>query len=308
MSITLRVPAKVNPQLRAGPLREDGYHDITMVYQAISLYDTLRITHNPDGPTVRVLGTDSDRVPVDERNIVIKAARLLGGRVGVEPRLHFELEKQIPAEAGLGGGSADAAAALVGCNSLWKAGLSDEELMEIGAHVGEDVPFFIKGMMALNLGHKQPLTTLEMTNGRTWHWVLGIPHAGLATKEVFRKYDELLAANSSNEEDYLCRRQGCIDVPWGTSPPQDLLPQLENDLEYPSTQLLPDIAVALQAGRDSGAVKSLMSGSGSTCAFLTADESHARSLMGSLQSRSIFRRVIMVSGPVEGVKIVENNQ
>jgi 4-diphosphocytidyl-2-C-methyl-D-erythritol kinase len=301
--IYLQVPAKVNPQIRVGPLRQDGYHDITLAYQAISLYDIVTISHNLVGPTIRVTGMDSDRVPTDGRNLVIKAANLLGAHVGIEPRLHFDLAKSIPSEAGLGGGSADAAAALVGCNILWKSDLSADDLMALGAQVGEDVPFFINGMMALGLGHKQPLISLK-TTGHAWNWVLGVLSRGLSTKAVFEKHDEI--GSLCKEDDYLLRRQSCVEAPWTTSPPGQLLPALANDLELPSTQLMPDIATALQAGRSAGALGSLMSGSGSTCTFLAKDEAHARYLASELQKEKIFREVIVASGPVEGVRVIQD--
>ena len=302
-TITLQVPAKINPQIRVGPPRQDGYHDVTLVYQAISLYDTLTISPNPEGPTINVTGMDSDRVPHDERNLVVKAAILLGKRTSHSPNVHFELAKNIPSEAGLGGGSADAAAALVGCNEMWKSNLTSDELMELGARIGEDVPFFIMGMMAINLGHKQPLVKLK-TSGHTWNWVLGVPHRGLSTKAVFQEYDKILERSSSGEEDYLARRKECIGTPWGVSSPDELLLALANDLEAPSMQLLPDISTALQAGSTAGAIASLMSGSGSTCAFLAKDEAHAQGLKERMENQEIFRAVMVASGPVEGVKVL----
>ncbi|KAJ6088353.1 Ribosomal protein S5 domain 2-type fold subgroup [Penicillium sp. IBT 16267x] len=304
--ITLQVPAKVNPQIRVGPLREDGYHDITLAYQAISLYDILTISQNPEGPTMNVTGMDSDLVPADSGNLVIKAASLLGSHVGVEPMLHFELAKCIPSEAGLGGGSADAAAALVGCNILWGSKVNDDDLMELGAQIGEDVPFFIKGMMAIGLGHKQPLISLEVADHK-WIWVLAVPFRGLSTKAVFQEHDKDLGGSLSEEEEkYSCRRKGCIDVAWGTSSPTELLPSLVNDLEMPSTRLLPDIGIALEAGRSHGAAASLMSGSGSTCAFLAKDETHAMHLKKELEKTNIFTEVMIASGPVEGVRVIQN--
>ncbi|CAI7665485.1 unnamed protein product [Penicillium glandicola] len=295
-------PAKVNPQLRVGPLREDQYHDITLVYQAISLYDTLHISHNPAGPTITVTGTESERIPTDSRNLVLRAAQALGDHAGVEPQVNFDLIKAIPTQAGLGGGSADAAAALVGCNILWGLNLCDDDLMALGAKLGEDVPFFIKGMMALGLGHKKPLVSLQ-TGKYTWNWVLGVPAAGLSTKSVFERYDHILATSPSAEKIYLENRQNCMEVPW-ESCPEDLLSALVNDLEGPSTELLPDIEIALRAGKAAGAVASLMSGSGSTCAFLARDETHARSLMMELQKETVFKEVLMASGPVEGVCVL----
>ena len=303
-SISLQVPAKINPQIRVGPLREDKYHDITLVYQAISLYDNLTISHNPKGPTITVTGTENDRIPTDGRNLVLKSAQALGDHVGIEPHVHFDLIKAIPTQAGLGGGSADAAAALVGCNMLWEANVCDDHLMALGAKLGEDVPFFIKGMMAIGLGHKTPLVSL-VTGGYTWNWVLGVPSAGLSTKAVFDRYDHILARSPSAETSYLKNQQACIEVPWGTRPPEELLSALVNDLEGPSTELLSDIEIALRAGNAAGAVASLMSGSGSTCAFLARDEVHARSLTIHLQTEKVFKEVLMASGPVEGVRVVE---
>ncbi|KAK4867813.1 hypothetical protein LT330_007472 [Penicillium expansum] len=303
-SISLQVPAKLNPQLRVGPLREDQYHDITLVYQAISLYDTLHISHNPEGPTITVTGKESERIPTDGRNLVLRAAQALGDHVGFEPHVHFDLIKAIPTQAGLGGGSADAAAALVGCNMLWGLNACDDDLMALGANLGEDIPFFIKGMMALGLGHKKPLISLQ-TSKHVWNWVLGVPDAGLSTKSVFEKFDHILARSPSAEKVYLENRQNCIEVPWGTRHPEDLLSALVNDLEGPSTQLLPDIEIALRAGKTAGAVASLMSGSGSTCAFLARDETHARSLMIELQKETVFKEVLMASGPVEGVRVLQ---
>ncbi|KAJ5894667.1 Ribosomal protein S5 domain 2-type fold subgroup [Penicillium taxi] len=303
--VSLQVPAKVNPQVRVGPLRKDGYHDVTLVYQAISLYDILTVSSSSQGPSISIAGIDSHRIPIDGQNLVIKAAILLGNHVKIEPRVHFELVKSIPIEAGLGGGSADAAAALVGCNLLWKADLSTDDLMALGAHIGEDVPFFIKGMMALGMGHKQPLISLK-TSKFTWHWVLGVPFGGLSTRAVFGKHDDILSGSLETEREYLRNRTNCIQTPWGIKDPIELLPDLINDLEIPSAQLHPDITSALRVGQSAGAISSLMSGSGSTCAFLAKDEAHARSLMTKLQEEKVFRAVIQVSGPVEGVKIIKS--
>jgi 4-diphosphocytidyl-2-C-methyl-D-erythritol kinase len=300
-TISRKVPAKVNLQVRVGPLREDSYHDITLVYQAISLYDILHASYDPDGPTITVTGTESERIPTDSHNLVIRAAQAIGTHLGIEPKVHFDLIKGIPTQAGLGGGSADAAAALVACTELWEADVSDDHLMALGAALGEDVPFFINGMMAIGLGHKQPLVGLATTD-HTWHWVLGVPSAGLSTKAVFNEYDRILSECSSAEKQYLKNRRECIEVPWGTRSPEELISALVNDLENPSVKLLPDIQIALAAGKDAGAIASLMSGSGSTCAFLARDETHAKNLMTELQKEKVFKEVLMASGPVQGVR------
>jgi 4-diphosphocytidyl-2-C-methyl-D-erythritol kinase len=304
-TIALKVPAKLNLYLQAGLCREDGYHDIITAYQAISLYDTLKIslTEAPCGLTISVTGMDCDRIPSDSGNLVICAAHLLSSHIGIDPNVHFELVKSIPTAGGLGGGSADAAAALVGCSILWKTNIAEDELMAIAARVGEDVPFFIRGMVAIGTGHKQPLLSLKVKKF-TWHWVLGILPLGLFVKEVFEKYDELLAKSTFDESTYQSRRERCLQTAWGVTPPQDLIALLVNDLKEASTELLPVIGLALQAGKTAGALASLLAGSGSTCAFLAQNEAHARSLATKLQGENIFREVILATGPVEGVQIL----
>ncbi|KAE9365688.1 4-diphosphocytidyl-2C-methyl-D-erythritol kinase [Stipitochalara longipes BDJ] len=310
-TVTLKVPAKLNLHLQAGLLRDDGYHDMTTVYQAISIYDTLKISLMQNealhGFTMDVTGVDSDRIPADAENLVIKAAQRLSDYVAMQskstPNLHFELVKTIPAQAGLGGGSADAAAALVGCNILWKAGVCQDDLMALGAQIGEDVPFFIKGMVALGMGHKAPLVFLDTTQTSTWHWVLGILPAGLSTKEVFGRFEEFMNMRGFDGLAYRARHEACMQKAWGSTPPEILAAALVNDLEEASAQLQPGVSLALQAGEAAGALASLMAGAGSTCAFLAGDQEHAINLAVKLEEEKLFKDVIRVVGPVEGVKI-----
>jgi 4-diphosphocytidyl-2-C-methyl-D-erythritol kinase len=303
--ICLRVPAKLNIYLQAGAAREDGYHDLTTVYQAIALYDELRIVlpEPRTGLTMSIVAEDGeDKIPTDERNLVIKAAQLLASQAGIEPAAHFELVKSIPSEAGLGGGSGDAAAALIGCNILWKLGLQQNDLMVIGTQIGEDVPFLIRGMMAIGIGHKQSL--IDVATGRwKWHWVLGIPKSGLLTKQVFDKFDALKHDNV-DEMEYKERHARCLKTEWGTRPPELLAGLLSNDLEQAAAVLLPQIRSALDAGRFGGALAGVMTGSGSTCAFLARDYEHARVLAPALYATSIFRSIITTTGPVGGVEVV----
>ena len=310
-TITLKVPAKLNLYLQAGLLREDGYHDMTTVYQAISLYDTLKISAiqvqdtDLQSFTMAVMGVDSDRIPADTENLVIKAVQRLSDYLGTQPKpkLHFELVKAIPSQAGLGGGSADAAAALIGCNILWQAGVCEEDLMNVGAQIGEDVPFFIKGMVALGMGHKTPLVFLDTAVTSTWYWVLGILHAGLSTKDVFGRFEEHVQRRGFDELAYHTKHEACLQAAWGSVPPQILAAALANDLEGPAMELLPQISLVLQAGKAAGALVSLMAGAGSTCAFLATDQGHARSLAAKLQEEKLFRDVISVVGPVKGVRV-----
>jgi 4-diphosphocytidyl-2-C-methyl-D-erythritol kinase len=304
--ISLIVPAKLNIYLQAGKAREDGYHDLTTVYQAIALHDELRIMlpEPRTGLTMTVSGEGSDTIPTDGRNLVIKAAQVLASHAGIKPVACFELIKSIPSEAGLGGGSADAAAALVGCNILWKLGLHEEDLAAIGAQIGEDVPFLIKGMMAIGVGHKQPLVAVA-AGAHMWHWVLGILEAGLLTKDVFRKFDEFCKYANADDLDlaYEDRHMKCLHVGWGSTSPDLLAGLLGNDLEAAASALLPQILSALDAGR-AEALAGIITGSGSTCAFLARDHEHAKSIASVLRTGGIFKSVMVTHGPVEGVRII----
>ncbi|KAF2814394.1 4-diphosphocytidyl-2C-methyl-D-erythritol kinase [Mytilinidion resinicola] len=225
----------------------------------------------------------------------------LGEHVGIKPNQHFELIKAIPTEAGLGGGSADAAAAIVGCNTQWQLGLGEDDLAAIGAQVGEDAPFFIKGMMAVGIGHRQPLQELKASTW-TWHWVLGMPKASLATKHVFAQFDAL-ADGCFDEVQYKEKHATCLQIPWASAPPHELAGLLRNDLEPAAAVLLPEIRSAIDAGQEKGALASIMTGSGSTCAFLARDEDHGGSLAVALRETGLFRKVITTTGPVSGIEL-----
>jgi 4-diphosphocytidyl-2-C-methyl-D-erythritol kinase len=229
----------------------------------------------------------------------MKAALALAKHAGVEPLAEFRLVKTIPTESGLGGGSADAAATLVACNRLWDLRYSYEQLESIGAGIGEDVPFLIRGMMAIGTGHLEPLIPLEVGSS-TFHWMLGIPNIGLATAAVYSMYDQM----TEQEPDLQCfrnRQSLCLSVNWGTRDPISLATLLTNDLEKAAIALLPDIKFALEAGRSAGAIASTITGTGSTCVFLAENSAHAETLAVKLSKSSIFRKVLTATGPVRGV-------
>jgi 4-diphosphocytidyl-2-C-methyl-D-erythritol kinase len=176
--------------------------------------------------------------------------------------------------------------------------------MAIGSQVGEDVPFFINGMVAIGMGHKASLVFLDTTGTSTWHWVLGILPVGLSTKDVFGKFEELVKYKGLDEHMYQVRHEACLRRAWGTAPSQLLVAALVNDLEEASMDLLPHIRLGIQAGKAAGALASLMAGAGSTCAFLARDQEHARSLTAKLEEENLFRDVLRVVGPVEGIRVL----
>ena len=189
--ISVRAPSKVNLHLAVGDLRPDGYHELTTVFQALSLSDQVDLVPAPT-LTVRVRGEGARDVPTDRRNLVWKAATRLAHKAGREPLVEISIDKGIPVAGGMAGGSADAAAALLGLNALWQMDLTRDELAELALELGSDVPFALHGGTALGTGRGEELATVLARN--TFHWVLAFSATGLSTPKVFGEIDRLRAA------------------------------------------------------------------------------------------------------------------
>src|SRR6478609_629359 len=249
--LTVRAHAKVNLDLRVLGIRADGYHELRTVFQTIELHDTLVCSDVP-GPFT--LKCKAQGVPLDERNLVWKAASALWtalGRAGEIRDAVVSIDKKIPIQAGLGGGSADAAAALVGLGRLW-GGAPLSLLREVGATIGADVPFFLSGGTALGLGRGEeiyPLVDLPP------HFIVIVrPPFGVSTKEAYGWYDDDRASGQRDEN----REFQQLPVPWPSR-----AAQMVNDLEPPVMRRHQEIGALKQLLRDAGATAAAMSGSGS---------------------------------------------
>ncbi|MFV2117981.1 4-(cytidine 5'-diphospho)-2-C-methyl-D-erythritol kinase [Streptomyces sp. Act-28] len=188
MSVTVRVPAKVNVQLAVGPARPDGFHDLANVFLAVSLHDEVTATR-AESLRVTCEGPDADQVPLDRTNLAARAAELLAARYGISPDVHLHIAKDIPVAGGMAGGSAAGAAALLACDALWGTGASRAELLAICAELGSDVPFSLVGGAALGTGRGEHLT--EIPPGGTFHWVFAVADGGLSTPAVYAEFDRL---------------------------------------------------------------------------------------------------------------------
>ena len=249
--ISARAHAKVNLDLRVLGTRPDGYHELRTVFQSIELHDTITAQEKP-GPFVLKCRTPG--VPLDDRNLVWRSAAALWkalGRGGEPADTLVTLEKAIPMQAGLGGGSADAAAALKVLARLW-GGAPLSLLREVAAGVGSDAPFFLSGGTALGLGRGEeiyPLVDLPR------HWIVLVrPPFGVSTIEAYTWYDEDRAAGVREPRSDV----QILPVPWPSR-----AAQMINDLEAPVIRRHPEIGAIKAALRDAGAVAAAMSGSGS---------------------------------------------
>ncbi|HSV66910.1 MAG TPA: 4-(cytidine 5'-diphospho)-2-C-methyl-D-erythritol kinase [Mycobacteriales bacterium] len=303
--VTVRAPAKVNLHLAVGPIRPDGYHDLVTVFQALSLYD--EVTATPARTlTLAISGEGATELPADKTNLAWQAACLLAERAGVAPAVHLELAKAIPVAAGLAGGSADAAGALIACDALWGTGLGRAELLELAAGLGSDVAFALVGGTALGTGRGERLTSVLAT-GR-WHWVLAVASGGLPTPAVYRELDRMrAAANPEPGSPYGAPPAGSPDEVINALRLRDvgrLGALLANDLQPAALVLRPDLRHTLRAGAELGALGSLVSGSGPTCAFLARSEEHAVRLAAALAGAGVCRTVRVAYGPVPGARLV----
>lgn len=250
LRLTVRAHAKVNLDLRVLGVRADGYHELRTVFQSIELHDTLVCSDKP-GPFT--LKCRNPIVPLDASNLVWKAAATLWtalGRSGEIRDAVVQIDKKIPVEAGLGGGSSDAAAALIALGRLW-GGAPVTLLREVGATIGADVPFFLSGGTALGLGRGEeiyPLVDLPP------HYVVIVrPPFGVSTAEAYGWYDEDRAAGLRENREFQT-----LPVPWPSR-----AAQMVNDLEPPVMRRHQEIGGLKTQLREAGATAAAMSGSGS---------------------------------------------
>lgn len=266
-TLTLRPPAKINLALRVSGIRPDGYHDVQTVLQSIGLADRVMAVSRPGpfGLVVRGAG-----VPADRENLVWKAAAALWramGRSGDPRDVHMTLEKHVPVGAGLGGGSSNAAAALVILNTLWQARFPMGDLARLGSELGADVPFFLIGGTALGLGRGDDLYPVD--DIRRFGVVVIKPSFGVSTADAYGWLDEDRRAAGADLAPGEPPRE--LDVGW---PARGLA--LVNELEPPVARRHPELAEMLSACRRAGAVGAAMTGSGSAVFGLFSETASAR--------------------------------
>jgi 4-diphosphocytidyl-2-C-methyl-D-erythritol kinase len=268
--VLARAYAKVNLDLRVLGTRPDGYHELRTVFQSVALHDVLLCAARPGDFAVKCRTAG---IPLDDSNLVWRAAAALWtamGRDGAPRDVTVTIRKHIPMQAGLGGGSADAAAALLALGRLW-GGLPLSMLRDVAGGIGADVPYFLSGGTALGLGRGEeiyPLMDLPT------HWVVVVqPPYGVSTAEAYAWYDEDRAAGLREQ-----REPQILPVPWPTR-----AAQMINDLEPPVMRRHPDIATVKVLLREAGAVAAAMSGSGSAVFGLFRTQAAARRALKPLQ-------------------------
>ncbi len=316
-SIRARAHAKVNLHLGVDELREDGYHELVTVFQSLSLHDELSLRIHDDaapvteGSIVRgmtVTGFDAAKVPTDPGNLAWRAVDELVDRVRAThgpialPGVDIHLTKGIPTAGGMAGGSADAAAALVAANALLDGHvppLSRDDLFDLAAALGSDVPFTLHGGTMLGTGRGEQLVPL-LSRG-TYHWALVFSTEGLSTPEVFGKLDELRATGRDLPPSL---DTAPLSLALTSGDPEQLAVVLNNDLQAPALSLRPDLRRTLDAGRTAGALAGMVSGSGPTCAFLCRSALAATDLIDDLITDGVAYTGTVAHGPSAGAHLI----
>jgi 4-diphosphocytidyl-2-C-methyl-D-erythritol kinase len=305
-AVTARAPAKINLQLAVGPARANGYHDLVTVFHAVSLFDEVTVAP-AERDSVTVTGEGADSVPADGSNLAARAAGALVRAVGPgcqdSPGLAIAISKRIPVAAGLAGGSADAAAALVACNELWRTGLSHAELAELAAGIGSDVTFGLVGGTAIGVGRGEQVTPALAAG--SYHWVLAFATGGLSTAQVYAACDRLRARGGQAAVTGPAAPDPRLMAALRSGEPTEVGPLLSNDLQPAALSLRPELRRALAAGTELGALAAIVSGSGPTCAFLAKDGRHASDLAVALAGAGVCRTVAHVVGPAPGAGLTQ---
>jgi 4-diphosphocytidyl-2-C-methyl-D-erythritol kinase len=278
-SFTLPAYAKINWTLYVLGRRPDGFHELRTIFQTVTLHDRLTFAERADDRLI--LTCDDSNLPVDERNLVLRAGLALREKYKIREGAGLHLEKRIPSEAGMGGGSSDAAIALLGLAHLWKIQTSKAELAEIGAGLGADAPFFLTGGTALGTGlgtEIKPLPDL-----RAEHLLIIKPSAKVSTVEAYKALKR--PALTKEESDII------LSISRAEALIRDSLHEaLHNDFERAIYELYPEIARARASLIGQGAKGALLAGSGS-CVFGIFENEEALRLARSVLERERGWRV-----------------
>ena len=297
-------PGKVNLFFKVGPLGDDGYHDVASLYLAVDLRETVTAQIATEY-SVKVTGSLGEfqllAVPIDESNLVVKVAMQIKAEAGVPEAVKVSLgiDKHVPVAGGMGGGSADAAAALVAVNELLGANLSPERLHELAAGLGSDVPFALAGGAAVGVGRGDQLAPVEGV--APIHLVLILDEQGLSTPAVYKRLDDLRASRAEQVDEPILPPQllGVLQK----SNPFDLAELMHNDLEEAALSLRPDLRIKITTALQHGALRAMVSGSGPTVLALASSETAAIQIAQAMNE--LGYNAIASQGPAIATRLVD---
>ena len=308
IQISASAPGKINIFFKVGALKSDGYHDVLSIYQALDLRETVTVADSSRWK-VSVSGALSEEqiaaVPTGEENLVVRAAKSIGqlAKLTRIPELSFEITKNVPVAGGMGGGSADAAAAMLAVDELWDTQVDGESLMKAAAELGADIPFALLGGTAIGIGRGDKLDPID--DVQKLHWVLVPMDVGLSTPRVYAKLDEMRAAKGQDPT-----LVPVPEVPYELidalvhGDAREVAKHLHNDLQDAAVALMPELSITMHAGLAAGALAAMVSGSGPTIAMLAKSEEAAESIANHLAFEGYI--AIPTFGPAKGTLLEKN--
>ncbi|MBZ8176263.1 4-(cytidine 5'-diphospho)-2-C-methyl-D-erythritol kinase [Corynebacterium poyangense] len=317
MKLRAQAYSKVNLFLGVGPRRDDGFHELSTIFQSLSLNDEVTLRTEGSQPHtgawvkgLKVRGLAHNEVPEDQSNLAWKAVTAVVNAYSSEgyvphQTVHLDIRKGIPVAGGMAGGSADAAAALL-LADRWLStvhqvpGLGEERLLAIAAELGSDVPFSLLGGTQRGEGRGEKLSAVA--NSTRWWWVIALSRIGLSTPKVFHTLDHLRDTQQIAPPQLDC--SGIIAA-LASGDPLKLAAELHNDLAAPALALQPALRRTLEAGTEAGALSGIISGSGPTCAFLCHDRTHADAVAARLRDSQVADTIVTAYGPAGGAEILE---
>ena len=234
--VSIRVPAKINLSLKVAPLGEDGFHQLATVFHAVSIYDEVTVSMvKPGQEEISVGGNNAEKIPTNKDNLVSKAVTEIAKHVNQPIHARIHIDKSIPLAGGMAGGSADAAAAIIGINHLWEFHLTIDELNLIASKVGSDVPFLLHGNTALGYGRGEQLT--PVLHRDSLHWVIATNNFGLSTPEVYAEFDHLTKDKEIEEPEISLELLQAL----AHGNPNEVAKNLVNDLQAAALSLKPEL-------------------------------------------------------------------
>ena len=292
--IELKAPAKINLFLDVLGARDDGYHDILSALVPVSLCDEITIEAQDDGIDAGFECGDVEDMAdlggmASGRNLAVRAAEALKAKTSYEGGARIAIKKNIPIGGGLGGGSGNAAAVLLGLNELWRTGLSRQELMETGAGIGCDVPAMTHGGAVIMEGTGERVSSVDLQNGGTngWWLVLANPGVAVCTGDIYSRYTPSLTSKDSAFKNMVCSLE--------TGDVSGASRALFNGLQSTVVRKYPLIGIMLAELDAAGAMGTLVSGSGATVFGLARDFEHARGVETEFKNRldtDVWTRVV----------------
>lgn len=322
-SVSAEAPGKINVFLHVGETMDDGYHELVTVFMALDVFERVTLTPTRGEVITEVANTSGTEtypgaspvtgvtlkgrfgttaVPLDHTNLAVSAINRLAARTGARVPVAVEIDKNVPVAGGMGGGSADAAAALVAYAHL--VGIDDADLLRrVGAELGADVPFALHGGVAVGTGRGDRLSPV-LSSG-TFNWVLATSVDELSTPVVYRTLDELRGAGLSGPEVGVQERLNAVLQALGSGDARALARAVHNDMAPAAFHLLPTVGALARTGCQAGALAALLSGSGPTMGFLVDGPTHALDLTVMLEASAAVKHVVRAVGPAPGARVVD---